>query len=199
MKALRNGVLGLFSFFLAGIALALAPLCQGQTWPFETPTDMKKVEAPIYEKFNPVPVAVLCAERIFGDYQTRGVFRIGALPLSVAEDLSIELKDALRLPAALNALGVRFAPEGGGGRGIEGRNFRLAFSGEKQGSLRARTVRLDRAAEWTMEDGLLNVPNSAPVRFQRGTVTLQGPEAGTIKCQTTNGVFQVHVIALKTD
>ncbi len=141
-------------------------------------------------------MAVLRAERFFGDYQTRGFFRIGALPLTVAEDLSIELKDALRLPVALNAIGLRFAPEGGGGRGIEGRNFSLAFSGEERGSLRARLIRLDSAAEWMMEDGVLNVPNITPVHFQRGTLTMQGPEAGMIKCQTTNGIFQVHVIAL---
>jgi hypothetical protein len=34
------------------------------------------------------------------------------------------------------------------------------------------------------------------VHFQRGTLSMQGLEAGMFKCQTTNGVFQVHVIAL---
>lgn len=195
MRPARNVVFGTCPL-VAGVVLGVVVLCQAQKWPFEPPTDITKVEVPVYEKLYPLPVAVLRAEKFFGDYQTRAFFRIGALPLSVGEDLSIELKDAFRLPAALNALGVRFAPEGGGGRGIEGRNFSLTFSGEKGGSLRARSVRLDNPTEWTMETGVLTMPHSAPVHFQRGTLSMQGPEAGMIRCQTTNGVFQVHIIAI---
>lgn len=184
---------------VAAVFLSVMPLGHAQTWPFDPPTEISKVVVPVYEKLNPEPVAVFRAERFIGDYQTRGFFRIGALPLTVAEDLTIELKDAFRVSTALNVLGARFAPDGTSGRGIEGRNFSLAFSGQKQGTLRARSVRLERPAEWTMEDGVVNMPNSAPVYFQRGTLTVQGQQTGMLTCQTTNGVFQVHVLALNAN
>ena len=181
---------------LVGITLAVVPPCPAQTWPLDPPTPITKVEVPVYVKLNPEPVAVFRAERILDDYQTKGFFRIGALPLTVAEDLNIELKDPSRLPVALSALGGRFALKDAGKRTVEGRNFTLSFSGEKHGRLQARCVRMEGPSEWTMEEGSVSLPNAAPARFHRGVLVLDGLEAGWIKYQSTNGVVQMHLFAL---
>ena len=182
--------------FLVGIALGLVPPCPAETWPLDPPTPVTKVEVPVYVKLNSEPVAVFRAERILDDYQTKGFFRIGALPLTVVEDLSIELWDPSRLPAALNALGVRFALKDSGKRAVEGRNFTLSFSGEKHGRLQARCVRMEGPTEWTMEEGSVSLPDAAPAHFRRGALVLDGPEAGWIKYQSTNGVVLVQLFAL---
>jgi hypothetical protein len=181
---------------LVAIILDVLPLCPAQTWPLDPPTSITKVEVPVYVKLNPEPVAVFRAERFVDEYQTKGFFRIGALPLTVAEDLSVELKDPSRLPVALSALGVRFALKDAGKRAVEGRNFTLSFSGEKHGRLQARCVRMEGPTEWTMEEGSVSLPNAAPAHFHRGLLVLDGPEAGWIKYQGTNGVMQVHLFAL---
>jgi hypothetical protein len=181
---------------LVAIILGVLPLCPAQTWPLDPPTPITKVEVPVYVKLNPEPVAVFRAERISDDFQTKGFFRIGALPLTVVEDLSIELRDPSRLPAALSALGGRFALNDPSKRAVEGRNFTLSFSGEKHGRLQARCVRMEGPTEWTMEEGSVSLPNAAPAHCPRGVLVLDGPEAGWIKYQSTNGVVQVHLFAL---
>ena len=180
------------------VYLCTETFCGAQSWPFEPQTDMADVEVPIYESHNPMPVAVLRAGKIYSDFEKVGFFRIGTLPLGVAENVSVELRDTFRLPETLNALGVRFAPAGGGKRGIEARNFSLTFRGETQGTLKARVVRLDKSAEWKIDDGALTFPHSRPVQFRCGTFIMQGIEAGVIKFETTNGLCQIHVFSLKS-
>jgi len=181
---------------LVAIILGVRPLCPAQTWPLDPPTPITNVEVPVYVKLNSEPLAVFRAERILDDYQTKGFFRIGALPLTVAQDLSIELKDPFQLPVALSALGGRFALKDAGKRTVEGRNFTLSFSGEKHGRLQARCVRMEGPTEWSMEEGSVSLPSAAPAHFHRGALVLDGPEAGWIKYQSTNGVVQVHLFAL---
>jgi hypothetical protein len=156
------------------------------------------VVVPVYLQFDPEPVAVFRAERVFSDYQTKGFFRIGALPLTVMEDLSIELKDPSRLPMALTALAARFAAKGVAKKVVEGHNFSLSFS-KQQCRLRTRSVRLEKATEWALEDGIVSLPNAEPVRFRQGRLLMDGPEAGLIECQTTNGIVQLHVLSLIAD
>ena len=105
------------------IILAMAPLCLGQPWPLDSPVPITKVVVPIYLKFESEPVAIFRAERFSSDYQTEGFFRIGALPLTVAEDLSVELEDPARLPMALLALAARFAAKDIPKKVVEGHNF----------------------------------------------------------------------------
>jgi hypothetical protein len=58
---------------------------------------VKNALVAVYVDPGPEPMAWIRAARIFGDYQSRGFFRIGALPLLVIDKFAIELRDPERI------------------------------------------------------------------------------------------------------
>lgn len=81
------------------------------------------------------------AARIFTDYERRGFFRIGLLPIPVAEDVQVQIQSADCLTNALFALRSWNQPSVGVRR-LELRNLEIKLFGEKQSRLRAVTARV---------------------------------------------------------
>jgi hypothetical protein len=180
------------------VLLALACVRSGlaQVLPFDSRLQSKKVVVVLYGDSELEPVAVFRAERIFSDYQRRGFFRIGALPLLVFDGLSIELHDPAQVSKALATLGARFDTRGDARKAIEGRDFCLSFASEKEGRLRARRVRLETATAWHLQEGTVHQAGASPMPFRQGTLTITGPQAGQLTCETTNGTVRIHVLSL---
>jgi hypothetical protein len=150
----------------------------------------------LYGESELEPVAVFRAERIFSDYQRRGFFRIGALPLLVFDGLSIELHDPTQVSKALASLGARFDARGDARKAVEGRDFCLSFVPEQDGRLRARRVRLESTTAWHLQEGTVHQAGAAPMPFRQGNLTITGPQAGQLTCETTNGTVHIHLLSL---
>jgi hypothetical protein len=178
------------------VALTWARTGLPQGLPLDSRQQGKKVMAALYEGAELQPVAVFRAERIFGDYQRRGFFRIGALPLLVLDGLSIELHDPARLPNALTTLSERFNALRSAKKAVEGRDFRLSFAAEKAGGLRASRVRLESATAWHLQEGTIQPAGGALIRFRQGTLTIAGPQAGQFTGETANGTVRMNLLSL---
>jgi hypothetical protein len=85
-------------------------------------------------------IAQVHASRIFTDYERRGFFRIGLLPIPVAENVQIEIQSAECLTNALFALHDWNQPAVGIRR-LELRNLEIKLIGEKQPRLSAAGAR----------------------------------------------------------
>lgn len=94
-------------------------------------------------------VAQVHAARIFTDYERRGFFRIGLLPIPVVENVQIQIQSAECLTNALFALHDWNQPASGVRR-LELRNVEIELIGEKQPRLSAVSARVG-------QDGVLEL------------------------------------------
>ena len=136
------------------------------------------------------------AGRVFSDYQSRGFFRIGALPMLVLDKLSIELRQPERLPMALSQVGEKFAVRSDTRKAVEGRDFRLWFTSRKDAQLRARRVRLEGGTTWRLFDGAIQRPDSATLSFRQATLAVAGPNAGELAYETARGIVTMPLLSL---
>jgi hypothetical protein len=205
MKLRRDSIgwLGAFSQSLLGSLAALiwlpsATAGSAQSLLLHSRFQAKNAVIAVHLGWELEPVAVLRAERVFSDYQTRGFFRIGALPLLVMEKLRIELRDADRLSTVLAKVGESLVARGDARKAVEGRDFCLSFSSPKDGQLRARRIRLESGGGWTLLDGAVDRSETTPISFSRAVLTVSGSHAGELFCETASGTIQVHLLSLST-
>jgi len=102
-----------------------------QTRLIDSRTQIKNAIIPICLDADAKLVAVVRTRHIFSDYQRRGFFRIGVLPLLVIDGLEVEIREPSQATAALGAVHSRIVFKEFARKAVEGRNFRLSFgSGE---------------------------------------------------------------------
>jgi len=158
-----------------------------------------KVTMSIYPEVGLTPLATFRAEQIHGDYQKRGFFRIGVLPMVVLEELSLELRDTNQLSAALTRANIHFGSRNKSSEVLEGRNFSLSFTGQTNGVLHARTIQLGSRAEWVLHEGTISQRDMPPIPFRRATLTIAGPKAGELTYDAPNGQIRVPLLSLAGD
>jgi len=141
-------------------------------------------------------VATLRAAHVFSDFETRGFFRIGALPLIVLDGLTIEVHDGSRLHGALSRASEQFAAKSNTKNAVEGRDFSLSFTSDKSCRLRARTIRLENGHQWRLQGGSFQGPDGGAIAFRRATLTVVGSEAGDLVYETTSGVIHTNLLKL---
>jgi hypothetical protein len=122
-------------------------------------------------------VAQVHAAHLFTDYERRGFFRIGLLPIPVAENVQIQIRSADCLTNAL--LGLHFWNQPSVGvRRLELRNLEIKLFGEKQPRLSAATARVG-------QDGILELSTVSmlnatgqPLSIPKATLQAAGSSAG---------------------
>lgn len=181
-----------FGVLLAiGVFVATAGLAQ-LNW-VGAGTKVSKATAVHYASGETNPLMTVRSDRVYGDYQTRGFFRIGVLPLVMVDGLDLELHDPSRIFTAItNApylLGKQVNPKGA----LQIRRFSLRLAGQDRALLTARTVRVMSGTTWSLGPGVLRQSNGAELFFQRAILTVAGPQAGEIVCETAAGVICEHV------
>ena len=119
------------------------------------------------------------AARIFTDYERRGFFRIGLLPIPVVEDIQIQIQSADCLTNALFALRSWNQPSVGVRR-LELRNLEIKLFGEKQSRLRAVTARVGQNG--TVELSTVSVFGIAgqQASIPKATLQIAGSSAGCL-------------------
>lgn len=161
-------------------------------------TEIKKVTAPVYLGDELQPVAIIRADHVFGDYQRRGFFRIGVLPMLVLDGLSLELCDTTRLSTVLTNVSALLNVNHGATRVVEGRNFSLLFPAQKKADVRAQLIRLQSKTEWRLQDGVVHRPDGTSIQFRRATLRVAGPESGELTCDTAQGAIHIQLLSLVT-
>jgi hypothetical protein len=125
-------------------------------------------------------LAKIHADRIFADYERRGFFRIGLLPIPVVENVQMQIKSADCLTNGLFALHFWEQPEIGVRR-LEFRKLEIAFFGEKQPRLRAVSARVGR--DGTIELSTVSLPDSIEhqIPIPHATLQVAGSSAGWLR------------------
>lgn len=105
-----------------------------------------------FSEYSPKGISLIAqvhAAHIFTDYERRGFFRIGLLPIAVVENVQIQIQSAECLTNALFALHDWNQPAPGVRR-LELRNVEIKLIGEKQPRLSAAGARVG-------QDGVLEL------------------------------------------
>ncbi len=131
------------------------------------------------------PMLTLRLEQGYGDYQTRGFFRIGVLPLLVVEGLEVELHDAGRSFAALTNLPSLLGQSPNPKEALELRRFALVLPEPKRPVLTAQSVRILNGTTWQLRNGKLILHDGTEQLFRRAVLTVAGPHCGEFVCETT--------------
>jgi hypothetical protein len=178
------------------IGLLLVPSGLAQDLFPDPRVQLRNAVISVYPDSAAEPAAMIRAGRVFSDYQTRGFFRIGALPMLVLDRLSVELLQPEQLSKALRSLGEKFAVKNDSRKAVEGRDFCLWFSSRKDAQLRARRVRLESGTAWRLFDGALLRPGSDVIPFRQATLTIAGPNAGELAYETARGTARLQLLSL---
>jgi hypothetical protein len=169
---------------------ALFPPLGAQT----SPSRLKGITAPLYVTGEPKAVAVLRVEKLFTDYQRKGFFRIGVLPLCVAEGVRLEVQQPEKAAAALASVRghLRLAK---GNVPAELRRLVLAVAGEPTVQLKAGRVRFGEAGCWLLDGGVACTEDTTVVEGARGTLQVTGESAGQLVLDTAAGQRTVRLFS----
>jgi len=147
---------------------------------------LKGITAPLYVAGEPKPVAVLRVEKVFTDYQRKGFFRIGLLPLCVADGVRLEVQQPEKAAAALaNVPGhLRLAK---GNVPAELRRLVLSVAGEPTVQLKAGRVRFGQAGDWLLDGGVSCAQGTTVTEGARATLQVTGESPGQLVLETAAG------------
>jgi len=176
----------------AATALALGLAAGGgyaQIQPGKTIGQVEDVMVPIYLDNSPTPAAILRVGRVYRDFQRRGFFRIGILPVVVGEDVSIEIREPDELEQIFTKTSTiigSFAKSDA----VELHRARLLFPGQETPLVEAGRMRLEKQERLRLSSRV--TIHTATKRFEttKADFLVAGPQAGQLRWGSTN-VYQI--------
>jgi hypothetical protein len=191
---LRGSIPTLWGAFFGVGLVASVPAARGQSWALDPHCRMEKAVMAVYRHDSTEVAAFVRANRIYWDYQRRGFFRIGVLPAVVMQGLNIEVRDPAQIAQVLTNAATLFRVKPGVKNAVEAKGFSLSFESKSRGHLQAKWATLAAGNEWLLEDGTVQCPATGVAGFDRALLTVAGPGAGTLSCQTTNGPLTLNLV-----
>jgi hypothetical protein len=144
---------------------------------------------PFYSPEGGAPVAVVRVGRFWQDHERKGFFRIGMLPLLVADGVLVEVRDERQFRDVLANIQARFsslkqsAP-------LELRHVEFRFPEELGPRLKADVVRFEPGGTWVLFGNVrFGIPEQSH-QVHRAQLMVTGEEAGRLRL-TTSGSHQV--------
>jgi hypothetical protein len=135
---------------------------------------------PRYSEPDKVLYAVIRVDKVYTEYQKKGFFHIGTLPVVVLEGVTYEVKDPA--PAAANLARLRSWLGGDTGRHLELRGVKIVASQDSR--LEAgRMLFLDND-RWQLTGGVRLVTGPSELRAESATFRVAGERAGELILQT---------------
>lgn len=152
------------------------------------------VTFPFYVSGQKEPAAVIHVERLYNDYQRKGFFRIGTLPVLVADTVTVTVSDSRHATNAFAFFdgGLRRGP---GSRAVEWRRIRWVIGSESSARLQADRASA-RPGRWEFHDGVVRTGQDGPIHFRRALLQTAGPNAGELAAQTASGKQVISILTL---
>lgn len=177
------------------VFLSLTPLLEAAPEWLSQNSVIKGAMVPVYFPGEPAPAAVLRLGRVSSDYERRGFFRIGLLPLVAVEDARIELMAGAKLTNALSRA-HGWLEHFAAGRHLELRQVSLLFPPEKTPRLLAGRARLDRQGRWLLSGGITLRDGASQIQISQATLQATGAQTGWLTWETTNAPARVNLFSI---
>lgn len=185
-KAFKLLLGGVFVFFCGGVAMGqfVSDLVSGRM-------KVKGLVVPLYAGMEQTPSMIVRVDNFFTDYERKGFFRIGVLPLGVMEGVTFEVCQLAQVTNSLVSLNDWIDSQAV--KRVEFRKLcflNLAGSTNRLDSTRARIISADK---WELLDGVCFRSGTNLVEASRATLQVVGVKAGQIIMKTsppvTNNLF----------
>jgi hypothetical protein len=146
---------------------------------------MTEVTVSEYSSKNLSLIVQVQAARVSVDYEHWGFFRIGLLPMLVAENVQVKIQSAEYLTNAVADLRSWHQPADGFRR-LELRNLEITICGENQPRLRAAAARLGQDGAVKLSAAAICDAAGRQVLLPNATLQISGPSAGRL-CWNSGG------------
>ncbi len=134
----------------------------------------------VYLDAELTPSAEIKVERIFKTYEKRGFFRIGALPLMVADNVQIKLMRPQALAKALATVRETTSRSRHAGR-FEMRRLEIVSATPGGNRLRADSARFDEEGRCKLRGVVQIQTGTNSVNVSTAILQATGPQAGTVQ------------------
>jgi hypothetical protein len=154
----------------------------------------KGLTFPLYSPASPQPTAIVRVGGFRTEFLRKGFFRIGALPVRVAEDVSVEIIDLAQATNLFVNMEALLRP----GRADSAWSIRR-FSIRRQGSgtpiLSAGAARSLSGGKWELSGDVRIMAVSEEPAPRRALLKVAGPDAGQLEFVSAAEPFVVNVFA----
>ncbi|HOX02103.1 MAG TPA: hypothetical protein P5555_07165 [Candidatus Paceibacterota bacterium] len=154
---------------------------------------IRRAVVPIYMGRNPEPSMILRAESIYKDYERKAFFRIGALPVKVAEGVSFEIRDIESVTNSLALLDRWLSPRAAERLELRQAAFQIGTAAPNR--LQAGRVRVRQAGRWELDGGVHLQIGTNGVHASSATLQVAGSQTGTLVMDTrppwTTNIFSI--------
>ncbi|MBI4325061.1 MAG: hypothetical protein HY674_07325 [Chloroflexi bacterium] len=137
-------------------------------------------------------------DKVFTEYQRRGFFRIGLLPLVVMDGVKIDFRQVDAASSALARLPQELKPWAGS-RMLELRDVKFAFPVEPKERLRAGKVRWLENGQWQLSNGVTIQMTTNKVKVAQATLQVAGPSAGLVAWGSPSALSRFSLFTLGTN
>ncbi len=127
-------------------------------------------------------IAVLRVGKIFKEPQRKGFFRIGLLPLVVADQVIVEVEDPVLFQREFTNVHNRLFSSHGRVP-VELRHVEFKFPSEPSPRLQAGRVRLKSQGQWELSDGVIFRVSDNEIQCAQAVLQITGPGAGNLRSQ----------------
>lgn len=160
--------------------LSSNPPTDAQPWPLSSLEQATDVTMTLYPENGVNPLAVIQVGHLYVDYERRGFFRIGLLPIPVAENVQIRIESADCLTNAILTLRSWNQPSVGARR-FALRNIDIGLLDDKQPRLSAASAHI--GPDGTLELTKVSLFNASgqPKSIPKAILQVSGSAAGWLR------------------
>jgi len=138
---------------------------------------------PIYAGLEQKLVMVVRVDKIYTDYQRKGFFRIGVLPIGVMEGVTFEVRNTESLTNFLVQLRHWFRPQAAGR--LEFRQVTLQNTAPDSSRLQAGRMRVLSDGKWELQDDVRLYQGTNQIQANSAILQISGEQTGQIVLATT--------------
>lgn len=155
-------------------------------------TLLREGTIPLFDGTHPKAALTVRVKHVFSDLQRLGFFRIGALPLIVAEDVEILILDPNRVHAAISRWPRRLPgiPEG---TVFEIRRFRVRMFDEAEPRVEAALARLGKSGQLQLSGRIKIRTQTEVLTPSSGALNVVGAGAGCVRFYVSGGIHEADV------
>jgi hypothetical protein len=135
---------------------------------------------PRYGDTNKLLYAVIRVDKVYTEYEKKGLFRIGILPVAVLDGVTYEVKDPA--PAAKNLVRLRSWLGGDTGKHFDLRGVKIVASADSR--LEAGRLQFLDNDRWQLAGGVRLISGPKELRADSATLRVAGDRAGELILQT---------------
>jgi len=147
---------------------------------------MREVAIPIFINGESQPCAMLRADWIHRDFQRKGFFRIGVLPLAAVEGLEFQIRSAAVASNSFSQLGASLRGFAHESTVLEFRNATVVIGGPRTNRIEFGVAHVYNDGRWELARGVNVAFGDHHIQADSAVLQTVGPKSGRLNLRSVN-------------